>query len=279
MPNLNANGIDLYYEVHGEGAAILGIHGTPGSAVWWVDAARELASRGRCIIYDRRGFLRSERPEPFETTDLSDHVDDAAALLDALSAAPAVVIGRSTGGEIALALAHRFPDKVKALVLLEPAVFTLDPEATAWADRLRLRVLQAAESNPASASETVLREALGDAAWTSLPEELKDLFAGASPAVVAEIRGRGLDLSAEPLDLSRDELAGIGQPALIVSAEDSPEILRRANDRLAEALPHVEKVLVTGGHFINPAHPAVLDFVGRVLAPPGPSAQKSTGIL
>ncbi|HSL07679.1 MAG TPA: alpha/beta fold hydrolase, partial [Pseudonocardiaceae bacterium] len=52
-------------------------------------------------------------------------VDDAATLVDALAATPAVVIGRSTGGEIALALAHRFPDKVKALVLLEPAVFTV----------------------------------------------------------------------------------------------------------------------------------------------------------
>jgi pimeloyl-ACP methyl ester carboxylesterase len=44
-----------------------------------------------------------------------------------------VVIGRSTGGLVALALAHRHPDRVRALVLLEPAVFTLDPQATAWA--------------------------------------------------------------------------------------------------------------------------------------------------
>lgn len=266
---MNVNGIDLYYEVHGEGAPILGIHGTPSSALLWVDAARELANRGRCIIYDRRGFSRSEHPEPFETVDLTDHVDDAAVLLDALSATPAVVIGRSTGGEIALDLARRFPDKVKALVLLEPAVFTVDSEATAWADRLRLRVLQVAAENPSSAAEAVFREALGDQAWESFPEELKELFAGASPAVLAEIRGKGLDLSGEPLDLSIEELAGIGQPTLIVSSEDSPEVLRRVNDRLAEALPHTEKVLVTGGHLINPAHPAVLDFVGRILTPPG----------
>jgi pimeloyl-ACP methyl ester carboxylesterase len=234
----------------------------------WVDAARELASCGRCIIYDRRGFFRSGRPEPFDTVDLSDHVDDAAALLDALSATPAVVIGRSTGGEIALDLAHRFPEKVKALVLLEPAVFTVDPEATAWAKRLRLRVLQAAAEDPSSAAEAVFREALGDQFWESFPEELQELFAGASPAVVAEIRGQGLDLSEEPPDLSREELAGISQPVLIVTSEDSPEVLRRVNDRLAEALPHTETMLVAGGHLINPAHPAVLDFVGRILPSP-----------
>lgn len=271
MPTVNNKGIDLYYEVHGEGAPILGIHGTPSSALLWVDAASELASRGRCIIYDRRGFFRSAPPEPFETLDLRDHVDDAAALLNALSTDPAVVIGRSTGGQIALALAHRFPEMVKGLVLLEPAMFTMDREATAWAERLRLRVLRAATESPSSASEVVFREALGDQAWESIPEELRELFTEASPAVLAEIRGQGLDLSEEPLDLDREQLAGIGQPTLIVSAEDSPEVLRQVNDRLAEALPHAERVVVTGGHLINPAHPAVLGFTSRVLAQPGPS--------
>jgi hypothetical protein len=40
------------------------------------------------------------------------------------------------------------------------------------------------------------------------------------------------------------------------------------NDRLAEALPHAATVLVPGGHLIHPAHPVVLEFIGRVLAPP-----------
>lgn len=271
MPSMNANGVDLYYEVYGDGAPIVGIHGTPSSALLWEDAARGLAGLGRCIIYDRRGYSRSEHPDPFDTVDLDDHVEDVVALLDALSATPAIVIGRSTGGAIALALAHRFPRKVKALVLLEPGVFTVDPEANAWAERLRLKVLRAAAHDPASASEAVVREALGDPVWESFPEELQELFAEASAAVLAEIRGRGLDLSQEPLQLSDEELAGIAQPALVVSSEDSPEVFRRVNDRLAEALPQAEKVLVAGGHVINPADPAVLDFVRRVLAPPATS--------
>jgi pimeloyl-ACP methyl ester carboxylesterase len=268
MPTVKTHGIDLYYEVHGEGAPILGIHGTPSSALLWVDAARELANHGRCIIYDRRGFFRSAPFVPSETMDLSEHVDDAATLIGAVTVPPAVVIGRSTGGQIALALAHRFPDKVRALVLLEPALFTVDPEAMAWAERLRLRALQAATDNPFSVSEVIVREVLGDQAWESFPAELKELFAEAGPAVLAEMRGQGLDLSEKPFHLGREELAGMAQPTLIVSGEDSPEAMRRVNDRLAEALPNAEKVLVSGGHLINPAHPEVLSFIDRVLTMP-----------
>ncbi|NKX51892.1 hypothetical protein HER39_15230, partial [Arthrobacter deserti] len=73
MPNLQVNGVEPYYEELGDGKAILGFHGTPGSALLWTDAAGELAGHGRCIIYDRRGFYRSSRPEPFHAVDLADH--------------------------------------------------------------------------------------------------------------------------------------------------------------------------------------------------------------
>lgn len=165
MPGLSVNGVDLYYEEQGEGIPILGVHGTPSSAVMWADAARELSLHGRCIIYDRRGFHRSAPAMPFATLDLVDHVDDAAALLAALHAGPAVVIGRSTGGLIAVELARRFTDKVKALVLLEPALFTIDPDADAWARNLRLKVLERTAGQPELLAQAIFREVLGAAAW------------------------------------------------------------------------------------------------------------------
>ena len=272
MPRMSVNGVELYYEKHGEGLPVLGIHGTPSSAVRWEEPAAELARICRCIIYDRRGFHRSERPEPFTAVDLADQVDDAAALLDALSATPAVVVGRSTGGEIALALAHRHPEKVTAQVLLEPAVFWLDAEAQAWADQLRDRVLEVAATDPRSAAAAVIRQVMGDQVWEGLPSELRDMFEDTSPAVLAEIRGDGLDLSENPPALGPSELVTVRQPTLLVSAADSPGVLRRVNARLAELLPAAESVLVPGGHLINPAHPAVLEFLGRFTGsstPPG----------
>ncbi|MDP9999663.1 MULTISPECIES: alpha/beta fold hydrolase [Pseudarthrobacter] len=264
MSRVSVNGVDLYYEERGEGLPILGVHGSPSSAVLWEVAAQELALHGRCITYDRRGFHRSAPPAPYASMDLVEHVDDAAALLAALHAGPAVVIGRSTGGLIALELARRFPDKIKALVLLEPALFTIDPDAAAWARNLRRRVLELSAGQPGLLAESVIREAAGDAVWESLPAELQEMFAGTSSAVRAEINGHGFDLSDDALELSEGDLAGIRRPTLLVSAEDSVGAFGAVNARLSGALPFTRTVLVTGGHVINPAHPAVLDFIDRI---------------
>ena len=265
MPTFSADGADLYYEVHGTGAPILGIHGTPSSALLWVDAARELATVGRCIIYDRRGFFRSALPWPVATLDLDDHLTDAVALLDGLDASPAAIVGRSTGGQIALGLASRHPDRVTALVLLEPALFTIDSQAADWAGRLRAAVLWATAEDPALAAEVVVRTALGDEDWEQLPPELATMLRQTSPGVLAEMGGHGLDLSTDPLELTADDLAAIDRPTLLVSAEDSPRALHRINASLAEALSDAELVGVPGGHLINPGHPVVVEFLGRAL--------------
>jgi pimeloyl-ACP methyl ester carboxylesterase len=148
MAVVPVHAMDLYYEVRGAGAPILGIHGTPSSSLMWQDAASRIARVGQCIIYDRRGFSRSRPPDPFDTLDLGQHVDDAVGLLDHVTASPAIVIGRSTGGLIALELARRAPSRVRALVLLEPAIFSVDPISKAWAETLREVVLSEADRDP-----------------------------------------------------------------------------------------------------------------------------------
>lgn len=102
MSEITVNGIRLYYEEHGQGDPILCIHGTSSSAMVWRPAAiEELSGLGRVILYDRRGCTRSERPDPYETS-VVQHAEDAAGLLQALEVVPAVVIGRSYGGETAV---------------------------------------------------------------------------------------------------------------------------------------------------------------------------------
>jgi esterase len=258
MSEIEVNGVSLYYEEHGAGEPIVCIHGTGSSSALWVDAAAELTTRGRAILYDRRGFSRSERPEPL-VMDVHQHTDDAAALIDALAAAPAIVIGRSQGGEIAVDLALRYPDRVRALALLEGGALTLGEALRRWLAELDEQVYAAAAADMSTVGETMLSSVVGDAGWEGLPEPVKQIFTANGPAIVAEHRG-GL------LDVSGEQLGTIVHPTLLVAGKDSPREFAEATSLMAKAMPSAKVEWVEGGHVINPAHPAVLGFVDEVLA-------------
>src|SRR5512135_1604569 len=199
VASILANGVRLYYEETGSGAPIVCIHGTSSSALVWGDALAPLARLGRVIAYDRRGHTRSERPHPYDVTSVPEHVTDAAALLEVLEATPAMVIGRSYGGEIGLDLALRHPQTVRGLVLLEPAVLGLSASAASFAEPLTGEVLRTSSDNPRAVAETFLRAVAGDEAWEAFPGPLKEMFTENGPAIAAEFRGGYWDVTLDSL--------------------------------------------------------------------------------
>ncbi|HEU4355224.1 MAG TPA: alpha/beta hydrolase, partial [Actinomycetota bacterium] len=209
------------------------------------------------LVYDRRGCSRSARPEPYVTS-VVQHAGDAAALIRALEAAPAIVIGRSYGGETAVELALAHPELVRALVLLEAASVPLDEEAMAWAVDLHRRIEEAAAADPVSVAETFLRAVLGDEQWASFKPEVKRMFQDNGPAILAEFRGPWLEATEE-------DLARIRVPTLLLMGRTSPEALGRVTRRMAAAIPGSRLEVVGGGHFIDPGEPTVLEFVHSVL--------------
>jgi len=255
MPQIRVNGVSLTYEEYGSGTAILGLHGTGSSLELWRDAGKRLGEHGRAIVYDRRGFGRSERPEPF-VSDVHGHADDAAALLDALDASPAIVVGRSQGGEIAVDLALRHPEHVRAVALLEGGGLSLSPSLRAWLGEIHERLFAA---EPERAAEIVIGGVLGDGGWDALPAPIRRVFTDNNPAILAEERAGFLDVTA-------GELGSIGCPILIVGGCDSPAPLVDATERMVAAMPSARVEWVEGGHLIDPAHPAVLAFVDEVQA-------------
>jgi 3-oxoadipate enol-lactonase len=85
----------------------------------WDEVVARLGARLRVLRYDLRGQGLSEAPAaPYA---LDDHVDDLAALMDGRRIRKALIVGLSVGGMIAMALAGRRADLVRALVLSDTA--------------------------------------------------------------------------------------------------------------------------------------------------------------
>jgi esterase len=137
--------------------------------VSWGDAVEELARLGRVIAYDRRGCMHSQRPLPYERTSVAEQADDAAALLDALAATPAVAIGRSYGGAVAVDLALRYPDRVRALVLLEGDALGFSPAGLEWTRAIRERLRRvAAQEGVGAVYQALIDEVAAATAWCSM---------------------------------------------------------------------------------------------------------------
>lgn len=109
-------GIDLYYESHGHGQAIVFIPGTGFAGNVWIESqVEELARSHQVIVHDPRGCGRSTHAKGVYTIDLMGN--DVIALLEHLGVQNAHVIGHSMGGRIALSIALNFPGKVKSLIV------------------------------------------------------------------------------------------------------------------------------------------------------------------
>jgi pimeloyl-ACP methyl ester carboxylesterase len=119
MPSLTVDDRVVSYEEQGTGPTVVLIHGSPGNGRAWQRVAERLAGRHRVIAPDLPGH-GGTTPPPADTPP---DVGATAALLEALLRAvgpPALLVGHSYGGVVALALALRGRVPIGALALLEP---------------------------------------------------------------------------------------------------------------------------------------------------------------
>jgi pimeloyl-ACP methyl ester carboxylesterase len=115
MPITTANGIDLYYEVHGEGEPLLLIMGLSLSSKSWFRTIPALSKQYKVIVFDNRGVGVSGKPNSPYSIELM--ADDAKAVLDAAGVESAHIYGISMGGMIAQRLALKYPEVIRSLIL------------------------------------------------------------------------------------------------------------------------------------------------------------------
>ena len=111
-----STGIDLHYESHGRGDAVVFIPGTGFAGNVWMETQVQALSRSlQVIVHDPRGCGRSTLVKGIYTIDLM--ANDVAELMQHLGVRSAHIVGHSMGGRIGLSLALNFPGRVKSLVL------------------------------------------------------------------------------------------------------------------------------------------------------------------
>jgi pimeloyl-ACP methyl ester carboxylesterase len=109
------NGLEMYYEIHGEGRPTLLLNGAYMSIDGWGPLLPRLAGTRQVIAVEPQGHGRTadvDRPITYEQM-----ADDAAALLGHLGVERADVVGFSMGGGTALQLALRHPEQLRRLVV------------------------------------------------------------------------------------------------------------------------------------------------------------------
>ena len=127
MPTIVRDGTTLAYEERGTGEpALVFVHGWTCDRSFFAPQAEHFARRHRVVSVDLRGHGESDKPEgPYS---IATFADDIAYLMERLGLGRAVVVGHSMGGITVLQLAAAHPDRVAAIVMVDPAPFSIPPE-------------------------------------------------------------------------------------------------------------------------------------------------------
>jgi len=240
---VSADGGRLRYETGGRGEALVFVHGFGLDRSLWDPQWAAFSARYRAIRYDLRGYGESTLPAGPYT-----HVGDLGALLGALAAQPAHLVGLSMGGSVALGLALESPAMVRSLTLVD-TILDGYRMSEAWSQRWRA-VVAAARGGDVAAAKRLWRE--------------HELFASARAraevgapleAMLARYSGwhwSQKDPVGAPARPAIERLAGVAVPTLIVVGErDLPDFQGIAR-RLASDIPQATlAVIAQAGHVPN----------------------------
>jgi pimeloyl-ACP methyl ester carboxylesterase len=204
MAYASIDGLEMYYEVHGEGSPLVLLHGAYMTIEGMEPLLGGLAATRQVIAVEQQGHGRTadvDRPITYEQM-----ADDTAALVRRLGHGAADVVGYSMGGGVALQMAIRHPDVVRRLVVAS-ATFTSDGMPA-----------EALAMFPSISPEMFAGSPIEAAYKQTAPEP--DAF----PTLVAKLK----ELDTTEFAWPEDAIAGITAPTLIVLGDSDGVRLEHA---------------------------------------------------
>ncbi len=262
---VKANGILMNYEIQGKGTDLVLIHGMGDNLSMWYHQVPVFSKHYRVVIYDTRGAGETEIPEGEYS--LSVLTEDAYQLMKAIGVKDACFLGYSMGGRIALELAIKQPEMVKAVILSSSPIF-LNPPPTQNIQR----------RPPMPMPDLLSKDGLEAFAEMHATSAFSPGYKSKNPAEFE--RYMKVKLLNKPENLSRlmRSLGGIGSPpdlsrvkcpVLIIAGEFDSLISLESVKQLQKALSDSKLVILPTGHAAAVEQPErfnsiVLDFLSEV---------------
>lgn len=270
----DVDGITVHYKETGQGAGLplMLLHGFAASTYSWREVMEPLAQDRRVIAFDRPAFGLTERPMPGDfPNDVNPYTaaaqtDLTVGLMDELGVDQAVLVGNSAGGAIAAYTALRHPERVKALVLVDAAIYS-GGGSPGWVRPL-LTSPQARRIGPLLVRN--IRDwgyEFGQSAWHDPSKFTDEIWANYSKPLQVENWDRALyelTQASRPLGLDQ-RLQELGVPVLVITGDDDRIVPTEQSIRLAGEIPGAELVVIPNcGHVPQEECPA--EFLAAVEA-------------
>lgn len=249
---IEVNDVTIHYKERGSGeTTYILLHGFGASVFSWREVMDDFASLGRVIAYDRPAFGFTERPMPETWTTnpygMEANIELLRGLMDALDIRTAILVGNSAGGGVATAFALRYPERVEALILVDPGLGGgRGPQFPDWALPF-MRTPQMRHIGPLlvrdiaeEGDETILR------AWSNPLNVTAEIFDGYHKPLQADNWDRALyELNfAPPYPELRPMLPELRTTTFIIAGADDRLIRSWYFEAVAAEIPGASLVLI-----------------------------------
>jgi pimeloyl-ACP methyl ester carboxylesterase len=269
---IQLSGVKVHYKKAGQGEnAFVLLHGFAASLYSWREVIPALAQRGMVAAFDRPAFGLTERPttwngeNPYRAQTAAQMTIE---LMDELGIQKSILVGNSAGGSIALLTALEYPERVKALILVDAAVYSEISQP--WLLKLLMNTPQANRVGPLFVRQIKNWGIdFGKSAWHD-PSQISDvIWEGYTQPLKAKDWDRALwefTRAAEPLNLA-SRLAEIKIPVLVITGDDDRIVPTEQSIRLADEIQGAELVVIPHcGHVPQEECPqAFLEAVDRFI--------------
>ena len=250
VQRLMVHGVNLAVEVHGDGPAVLFIHGYPLDRTIWREQLSELEGYRR-IAPDLRGMGQSDAPDLGYS--MATYAADLAALLDTLAVDQVILCGHSMGGYIAFEFLRQWRSRVRGLILADTRADPDSPEGRRARDGA---AANARERGSGAVADSMLPKMLAPSTLADQPQvakQVRALMAGTSVAgmvgALAAMRDREGSESLLPSLGDIPTLVLVGQADGLTPPEQA-----RA---MAELIPGSRLAIIPGaGHLPSVEQPA-----------------------